>query len=309
MKNSSTYFYSNGKLLLAGEYLVLEGATALALPINKGQSLEVFKTEKEGVLQWNSKYLNEHWFSAEISIPQLEIIKTDNVKITKRLIEILSKTRELSSVFLSSEQGLKVETNLDFLPRHGLGSSSTLINNIANWAGAGAFELQKITFGGSGYDIACASFSKPLFFELAGGVPKVEEANFNPAFRNSIYFVYLGKKQKSIESIKNFRENAKYSSHEIDEISQISRTIVSCNKLEEFEQLVENHEEIMSNVLERPTVKSLVFSDFVGSVKSLGGWGGDFVMMTTTMGKKEFAKYLLTKNLDTFFSFNDLLIT
>ena len=271
---------------------MLEGATALALPINKGQSLEVLKTEKKGVLQWNSKYLNTHWFSAQISIPHLEIIETDNYKITKRLIEILEETRKIKPDFLSSEYGLKVETNLDFMPWHGLGSSSTLINNIANWAGADAFELQKITFGGSGYDIACANSSKPLFFELTDGRPSIEKITFNPDFSDSIYFVYLGKKQKSIESIKNFRENAKYSKIEIDEVSLISRAIINCKKLEEFEYSVKTHEEILSKVLLRPTVKSLVFSNFNGSVKSLGGWGGDFVMMTTKMDKKEFAKYL-----------------
>lgn len=286
---------------------MLEGATALALPINKGQSLEVIQVEKKGVLQWNSKHLNAHWFSAEISIPQLEIIKTDNNKLAKRLVEILAETRKIKSDFLSCEHGLKVETNLDFLPWHGLGSSSTLINNIANWAGADAYELQKITFGGSGYDIACANSNRPLFFKLANGEPLIEETTFNPEFSNSIYFVYLGKKQKSIESIKNFRENAKYSNSDIDEISHISRALVGCKKLEEFELLVKTHEEIMSGILQRPRVKTLVFNDFNGSVKSLGGWGGDFVMMTTTMSKKEFAKYLLTKNLDTFFSFNNFI--
>ena len=34
-------FRSNGKFMLTGEYLVLKGATALALPLKLGQSLDV----------------------------------------------------------------------------------------------------------------------------------------------------------------------------------------------------------------------------------------------------------------------------
>jgi mevalonate kinase len=37
-------FYSNGKLLITGEYLVLDGATAFALPTKIGQNLIVEKT-------------------------------------------------------------------------------------------------------------------------------------------------------------------------------------------------------------------------------------------------------------------------
>ena len=38
-------FYSNGKLLLTAEYLVLDGAKALALPTKFGQDLEVKKID------------------------------------------------------------------------------------------------------------------------------------------------------------------------------------------------------------------------------------------------------------------------
>ena len=34
-----TTYYSNGKLLITGEYLVLDGAEALALPTKFGQNL------------------------------------------------------------------------------------------------------------------------------------------------------------------------------------------------------------------------------------------------------------------------------
>lgn len=39
---------ANGKLLLTGEYLVLDGALSLAFPTRKGQTLLAKKSEKKG---------------------------------------------------------------------------------------------------------------------------------------------------------------------------------------------------------------------------------------------------------------------
>ena len=46
-------YYSNGKLLLTGEYLVLDGALSLAVPTQFGQSLTV-ETIDERKLIWKS---------------------------------------------------------------------------------------------------------------------------------------------------------------------------------------------------------------------------------------------------------------
>ena len=39
-------YYSNGKLLLTGEYVVLDGAEALAVPTRFGQNLTVKQVKK-----------------------------------------------------------------------------------------------------------------------------------------------------------------------------------------------------------------------------------------------------------------------
>ena len=49
------YYKSNGKFMLTGEYLVLKGATALALPLKLGQSLDVeVSEENENRIYWNA---------------------------------------------------------------------------------------------------------------------------------------------------------------------------------------------------------------------------------------------------------------
>ena len=44
--------------------------------------------------------------------------------------------------------------------------------------------------------------------------------------------------------------------------------------------MINQHEEIIENLIGIEAVKKKYFSDFKGSIKSLGAWGGDFVMAT-----------------------------
>jgi mevalonate kinase len=58
-------FYSNGKLLITGEYLVLDGAKAFALPTKFGQSL-IIEEGSNKAIQWVS-YDGSVWFENTIS--------------------------------------------------------------------------------------------------------------------------------------------------------------------------------------------------------------------------------------------------
>lgn len=300
-------WYAHGKLLLTGEYLVLEGALALALPLKFGQNLSVKETTR-GQLSWQASYLQKPWFSADFSLPDLKLTSSDNEKLAVKLQNILFQLQKMKPGFYSKEKGFSVKTELDFNPEFGFGSSSTLIANLAQWANASPFELQKTTFGGSGYDIACALSGKPLFFQLKNEEPVVKEIEFKPAFRDKIYFVYLGKKQKSLESIAHFKKNAVFKKEDIKLASEIGMKLTLAESLEEFEKLLQKHEELMAGVLKRETVQSLLFPGFSGTVKSLGGWGGDFVLVTFQGNKKELNTYLSTKGLDTIFTYDELIL-
>ena len=46
--------------------------------------------------------------------------------------------------------------------------------------------------------------------------------------------------------------------------------------------MIDEHEQIISNIIQLETVKERLFSDYDGSIKSLGAWGGDFILATGT---------------------------
>ena len=146
-------YYSSGKLLITCEYAVIDGACALALPTKLGQSMTVVVTEKS-CLHWVAKDMDgKIWFENDFdTIDFNPIYQKDN--LSKRLQQILINVREQNQDFLAGSIGAVIETQLDFSRNWGLGSSSTLINNIAQWANVNPFDLQQKVFGGSGYDLS-----------------------------------------------------------------------------------------------------------------------------------------------------------
>ena len=301
-------WFANGKLLITGEYLVMDGAKALALPVKVGQYLSC-KKSKDSRLIWNAFKPDGIWFQTILTLPDLKITNTTNPQLSERLAEILQKTRSLNKDFLQLENGFNVETILEFDPEYGFGSSSTLIANLAGWAGVDPFELQKITFGGSGYDIACARAKQPILYQIVDETPVVSPINYNPPFKDQIYFVYLGNKKRSDESIKNFRKNANYSPSSIDEFTKLTDYILEATDIQTFERLLREHEQKMATILKTPTVQSLFFPDHIDVVKSLGAWGGDFVLMTTRMDEKDFYAYLQKKGYSIVYKYSELILS
>ena len=94
-----------------------------------------------------------------------------------------------------------VETKLGFPKEWGLGSSSSLIYNLSQWAYVSPFELLFKTSIGSGYDVACAQSDGPILYKNDSEGPIYSPVVFNPSFKNNIYFVYLGKKQDTSKEI------------------------------------------------------------------------------------------------------------
>lgn len=284
-------YYSNGKLLLSGEYVVLDGAVSLAVPTKFGQWLHVELISEPKFIWTSFDNRGLVWFENEFELEKINSSQThSNDDISKRLIQILRAAKELNSGFLNSNSGYKVTTHLDFEKNWGLGTSSTLINNIATWANIDAFALLNKTFGGSGYDIACAQHNQPISYQLIEDKPLVKLIDFNPSFKEHIYFIYLNKKQNSRDGIAMYKSNQGQSKILISEINDITLKMINCKSLTEFNELIERHEVIISKTIKQKPIKELLFSDFKGSIKSLGAWGGDFILVTSKNNPKAYFK-------------------
>ena len=279
-------FYSHGKLLLTGEYLILDGATALAIPTKKGQSLHIVKN-KESILKWTSKdEQGTIWFHAKFDT-SLNTIETSDPKTSNTLTTILKEAKRLNSNFLTLATGAHITTTLEFSRNWGLGSSSTLINNIAQWAEVNAFTLLENSFGGSGYDIAAAQANGPIFYTKQKPTPLVKQVALTWDFKDALFFVHLNKKQDSKLGIARYKKQ-NVSDQELQRATDISKKLLLCYTLQDFEKLMEHHEQFISNIIQLPTVKERLFSDYEGVIKSLGAWGGDFVLATGGAAQQDY---------------------
>jgi len=306
-------FYSNGKLLLTAEYLVLDGAQGFALPTTYGQNLAVKKIN-ENKLVWESYTdQNELWLQVEFDLPRLRIISAtfDSNKdgggdlLAEKLQEILLNTKKLNSNFLSKFEGFYVKSKLDFPRNWGLGTSSTLVNNIAQWANVDAFQLQFSSFGGSGYDIACAQIDTPIVYQIKNKKPLIKSISFNPNFKEQLYFVHLNKKQNSREGIAKYKKFKGNIDSLTNEISILTDQIIKSKTLPDFEKLIFEHEAIISNIIEQKTVQKQLFSDYFGQTKSLGAWGGDFILAT---GNEDTPNYFKKKGFETIVSYAEMIL-
>lgn len=280
-------FYSNGKLLLTGEYLILDGAVGLAVPTQYGQFLTVTTADYPNLI-WESKDETENiWFELVLDLSMLKkntkkktfsFSSLEKNKIADTLVNIMVQAKKMNPEFLHPKEGYKVTTTLTFPKEWGLGSSSTLINNVAQWANINPYQLLWNTIGGSGYDIACAQNNTPILYNLTQREPKVENITFEPSFKDQLYFIHLNKKQNSQTGILNYRSLIFDKPQIINQISEITLALVRCKSANEFASLITSHELILSNILGQIPVKELLFPDYMGSIKSLGAWGGDFIL-------------------------------
>lgn len=311
------YYYGHGKLLLSGEYLVLDGAKCLALPLKVGQNMSVsYRRSYSPKLYWKSyDQKGQLWFEATFELWHFNVLPSESkfydADKVATLQKILKQARTQNVHFLRDEADIFVETKLEFDREWGFGSSSTLIYNIAQWAYVSPYELQEKTFGGSGYDVACAQAMGPITYQIQRQGPEWSSVSFDPHFKDCLYFVHLNKKQNSRTAIEAYNENCKKLDLEkkqdaVKKISEITERLIKAVDLTEFEQLLFKHENIMSDVLSLSRIKDIHFADYWGAVKSLGAWGGDFVLVTSNKTYQETIKYFKERGFETIFRFDDI---
>ena len=300
-------FYSHGKLLLTAEYLVLDGAKALAVPTKKGQKLTITTSKTPG-LHWKSILADGTvWFETAFDINALKTQSYFNEDpILQRLGDILMAALEQQPNFLDASEGIQATSQLEFAKDWGLGSSSTLLNNVALWAQINPYKLLSDTFGGSGYDIACAKADTPITYQRTKEDPIVNIISFCPSFRKQIFFIHLNQKQNSRDSIAQYRAIKKnHIDVHLKQVNTFTDQMIQADSLEAFENIIDNHESFLSEILQTPTVKNRLFPTYSGAIKSLGGWGGDFVMAT---GTPDDMTYFIERGYKTILSYDDMVL-
>ncbi|MDB4107130.1 GYDIA family GHMP kinase [Bacteroidia bacterium] len=314
-------FFSHGKLLITGEYVVLDGALSLAIPTKYGQRMEVefresdtnntltwYSIDSDGETWYQEEFLieeshTEHFDPApyrlhrSVRLNEMELCNINSV--SDSLVKILNKSCEGNPWFLEGGS-YTVRTYLDFPNNWGLGSSSTLICNIAKWAEVDAFELSEASFGGSGYDIAVGMLGGDILYRS----PEMWEGYvYNPAYRGNLYFVHLNQKQNSREGIATYRSKP-VNKKVVEQVSDLTENLIKCTDFDGFQQLITEHEALIASVIEMPTVKEKHFSDYPFAIKSLGAWGGDFIL---ACGDKNTPAYFKDKGYDTVLAYSELI--
>jgi mevalonate kinase len=287
----------------------LDGATAMALPTVPGQSMRVSEGSGSEVV-WKSYDLKgQLWFNASFDLMDFKALKTSDPVISETLSSILKVASKLNSDFLSHWKKYKVDTYLEFDRAWGMGSSSTLISCVAQWAEVSPYHLLFDTIGGSGYDVACAQADSAILYQLGEEQLNIDYIDFAPSFLSHLYLVYLGRKQDTREAREHYYRNKGRMNGALEHISKISESIAYCKNLDEFEKALQQHEDIVSKSLQLPKVKDQRFPDYWGTTKSLGAWGGDLILATSEASEQQTRDYFAEKGYSTVLRLGEVIRT
>jgi mevalonate kinase len=297
---------AHGKLLISGEYMVMYGSQALAVPLKKGQRLQKIRSEDRTLFSWNAYRDDDPWFRACFNPSTLGVVTTTDQKKARYLQNMLKACIELDPSFQGELFDWDVETILDFSPEWGLGSSSSLTALVAEWADINPLDLHFMISEGSGYDVACAITDSAIIYSLLDDGPHYQPVHFNPPFADRLYFVWLGSKQETADHLAEMAGKLNPDLEMIETFSTLTRGMIEAGELYDFRILMEEHESKVSELIRRDRVSETRFPGLLGSVKSLGAWGGDFVMIASEQDTEALYNYLDNLGFTHRFRYKDL---
>lgn len=302
---TATKYAASGKLLLFGEYLVLRGAWSLVMPLRYGQTLTVSSHSTENIL-WICFEKGNEWLRIEFN-RNLDILNASDEKkavIVQELLRFIQNEKPLLRI-----TGLHFHFEIDFPGKYGLGTSSTFLSLLSQWSGVDPYLLLGKTFGGSGFDIAAATTKAPFIYRREGASANAQRhvtpISIPENISKHLLFIYTGKKQKSREEVLHFEKIEILPGH-MHEMNDIIDSVLRATDFENFGIQMKRSETLLSSVLGKPSVKSTCFSDYPFEVKSLGAWGGDFVM-ATFHDEADARKYFSEKGMHPIFNYQQMI--
>jgi len=271
--------------------------------------MTIKQTKKSDLVWYSYDQSGQEWFKAQISLMDFSAVKTTDEAIASYLQKLLKGAVRLNSEFLSKWNGFDVKTYLEFPTNWGLGSSSSLTYLVAQWADVNPLLLHFQVSEGSGYDVACAGADNPIVYCLEDDTINYTEIDFDPSFKEKIYFVHLNEKVSSKEAVEYYFKKVKGRKTLVKRIADLTDQFVKCNSFKGFCEMINEHEAIMSEALQMETVKKRLFSDFDGSIKSLGAWGGDFVMACSKDPEPVVQSYFNKRGFNTILAYQNMIYT
>lgn len=285
---------------------MLHGAEALAVPLRLGQHFSI-KPKRGSDLHWQATLPDGSlWFKAVFSMLDFSATEASDPKLAARLSTVLRAITRQNPDFLSDWKGQQVDCRLEFHPDWGLGSSSTLIYALAEWAEVDPYLLLEHTFGGSGYDLACASADGPIIFQNTDEEIRITPVELEWKFKDNLHLVWSGRKQASDISLEQYGEHVRKATSEVNTITALTVRVEEAPDLDAFMQAMREHNALLSRILQQEP--NAWAPDFPGLIKPLGAWGGDFFLAASPEDPAEIRRWLNERGFTTLFPWKDLVL-
>lgn len=288
------------------------GVEALALPVRAGQWQHVWEMPAKGVskLVWQSKDADGGvWFECRVDTDIMHVSETTSETYSDTLLRLLFCIKEQKpELFL--HKNIRIETECEFNRSFGLGSSSTLVCNLAKWSGVNAHLLQERAFGGSGYDVAVGNLGRPLVYWLENNEPNWSSWQLPPDFTHDWYLAFPGEKQNSRDSLAGVKAQLDKISSDVALLQQMNaciQAIKSPRSLPMLEAMLEMWQALLSQRLDlpRPYETLGLWPVKGGLCKYLGAWGGDVLLINLTFLQ---ANEIAFENME-LFSWNEFVVS
>lgn len=287
-----TYF-APGKILLAGEYTVLLGMEALAVPVKQGQWLEFFAfstpSNQPRILYF--KAIDSEggcWIENKFDLDS----QTWENPISDELESFNKVITMVPWDFWEAQTSYRLETRLEFGRETGLGSSSTFIALMSECFRLDPQKLQEEIFKGSGYDVAVACLGKPLTFWRNEQGAHFRSWDLQPRLTEDWRVVFLGEKvdsRKSASAIIDGLETMLSEPFYKQQFERVLHIIRDADNTQSIEAALEMYQLLLAQLLEMNTpYKQFNLTPVKqGLCKWLGAWGGDMLLVNNTLFEKE----------------------
>jgi len=160
---------------------------------------------------------------------------------------------------------------------------------------------------GSGYDVACSGAGTPILYFANDDEVSYTPVDFKPSFKKNLYFVHLNQKADTSIGIKEYLKAVKKKKAFVTSATEISEAMSEAKDVSTFSALMDKHEDLVAHHTGFKKVKDERFSDYHGSVKSLGAWGGDFALATSSKSATDTKAYFSGKGYNTVLSYDEMI--